>query len=93
MSKDEYQFSFPLSKPVKFGEDTVSTIHYNEPVGRNWRKLRLQKDGVPDQSSLIDVFTSCSDQTPAFFDRIGGKDYIDILQIVGNFLDAGQATG
>ena len=88
-----YEFTHKLKKSVTFGTEEITEVKYNAPKGKQMRKMRLQPDGAPDQSSLVDIFAACSDQPPPFFDLIESADYLEFLSIVGNFIEGGHPTG
>ena len=89
----DYNFTHELKTPVMLGSEEITEIKYNAPKGKQMRKMRLQADGAPVQSSLIDVMAACSDQAPPFYDLIAAADYIECLGIIGNFIEGGQPTG
>ena len=88
-----YEFTHKLKTSVMLGSEEITEVKYNAPKGKQMRKMRLQADGAPDQSSLIDIFAACSDQAPPFYDLVGPVDYVEFLGIVGNFIEGGQPTG
>ena len=90
---EAYDYKYELKRPVEYAGEIIGEVAYNEPRGRQWRKLQIKSDGGVDQSSLLDVFAACSNQAPPFFDYIYGEDYVGILTLMGNFISDGPPTG
>ena len=92
---ETYPYTYTLKKPVLFGDETIEAVHYREPKGRDMHHISVSTNGNNAQlemGKMIAFFAKISDQMPQFFDEISPADYIEIVNIAGDFLGGGPET-
>lgn len=78
-----------LSEPVQFGSELISELTVRKPKAKDIRRLPQ----TPTTGDLLDLAGRLCGQTPAMIDELGITDTLELLEIVGNFMEPGQKTG
>ncbi len=79
----------PLTKPIKFGEETIDKLTLREPVGKDFRQL----DSVKPFAMVLDLAAILSGVPASVIDRLNATDTMAVMDKVGDFLPASQKTG
>lgn len=78
-----------LAEPVQFGSETIDTLEFRKPVGKDMRRMPTK----PDISSMMDFAATLCGQPPSFFDMMSAEDVLAAVELVTDFLPSGQGTG
>lgn len=79
-----------LKHPIKVGsEEQIFELTFREPKARDIRKMPAQ----PGTSDILDLAGKLCGQPPSVIDELSMADTAEVLDIVGNFMLAGQETG
>lgn len=95
MSKETNSVIYPLKYPIKWasgdseGKKLITEVEFRRPKGKDLK--RIGKDA--DLGTLLDIAAKVSEYTPRFFDELDGLDYMNISEVINDFLDGGQSTG
>lgn len=78
-----------LTKPIKFGEETIDKLTLREPVAKDFREL---KDTAPF-AMMLDLAAALSGVPTSAIDQLSAADTMAVCDKVGGFLPASQKTG
>lgn len=85
------KLEYPLEWPGENGKEMISEIEFRRPKGRDIKDLG--KDVSMDDIIKIAVKINTKGFTPHFFDGLDGVDYLNVTEVIGDFLDSGAQTG
>lgn len=90
-TNEDGSVSIPLRYPVEWGEDgLVTEITLKRLKGKQLKGIN--REGLSMQT-VFNIASKVSDYTPAFFDELDGTDCMVVSEVIGDFLDDGQAIG
>jgi len=78
-----------LKEPILWGSETISELTIRAPKAKDIRKLPEK----PNTGDIIDLAGRLCGQPPPVMDELSIEDTKAVLQVVGNFMDGGPATG
>lgn len=79
----------PLTKPIKFGEETISELKLREPVARDFRELNATKPF----GMMLDLAAILSGVPASAIDQLNAADTMTVCNKVGAFLPDAPKTG
>ncbi len=78
-----------LTKPIKFGEETLRELKLREPVARDFRDLETTKPFA----MILDLAAILSGVPASAIDQLCAADMMVVCDKVGGFLPDSQKTG
>lgn len=78
-----------LTKPIKFGEETISELKLREPEGKDFRQI----ESVKPFAMVLDLAAILSGVPASVIDRLNAADTMAVMDKVGGFLPDSQKTG
>lgn len=78
-----------LTKPIKFGEETISELKLREPVARDFRELNATKPFA----MILDLAAILSGVPASAIDQLSAADMMVVCDKVGGFLPDSRKTG
>ncbi len=78
-----------LTKPIKFGEETIDKLTLREPVARDFRELNATKPFA----MMLDLAATLSGVPVSVIDQLCATDTMAVCDKVGGFLPASPTTG
>ncbi len=78
-----------LSKPISVGSETIENLEFREMVAKDIRGMKLP----PSTDDLLNLGGKLCGQPPSVIDKLPARDTMRMLEIVGNFMGDGPATG
>lgn len=78
-----------LKDPIQFGSETIGELRIRVPKAKDIRGL--PKD--PDTGDILNLAGRLCGQPPTVIDELSIHDVGELMEIVGNFMEPGQATG
>lgn len=82
--------TYILKTPVKYGDKTVTEVHFTEPKMKHLKGIDLSKGDVGDTLKLAGKI---SDQPSQVFDEMDMADGLAVVEIVNGFLLPHLKTG
>jgi len=93
--KESESVTIELNYPIEWlkdgdgGKESVKFVEFQRPKGKHIKKL--DKDIGMEQ--LLGLASKVSPYTPAFYDEMDASDCMQVVEVMGNFMDAGLSTG
>lgn len=89
--KDEKpaKVTYKLKYPVKWGSETIAEIELGRLKGKDIKAMN--KNSI--MGDLMKLAAKSAKQPNSLFDEMDAEDVLEINEIVGDFLGAGQETG
>lgn len=78
-----------LKEPIHVGSEVISELHFRKPKARD---LKVMK-GKGGMSDLLDLAAALSDQPPSVIGEMGIDDTMEVVQVIGVFMNVGPQTG
>lgn len=78
-----------LDDPISYGSETISSLELRKPKAKDMRGLPLQM-GMDD---MLKLAGRVSGQPDSVIDELSINDLGRVMEVVGNFMQAGRATG
>lgn len=78
-----------LTVPVQSGSEVIHELEFRRPKGKDLRFLSTS----PSMSELLDLAGQLSAQPKHIIDDLDAVDAMKALEIVGGFIQGGQAIG
>lgn len=79
----------PLTKPIKFGEETISELKLREPEGKDFRQLK----SMNPFAMMLELATAISGVPDSVIDRLNAADTLAVCEKVGSFFPDSLKTG
>lgn len=83
------EITYKLRYPIDFGSERITQIKLKRPKGKHVKQLGKDLD----LGKLIQVAQKVADVSPPVFDELDIYDYMQLSEVVGDFLDIGQEGG
>lgn len=78
--------TYELKYPVEFRDENITTLTFKRLKGKHMAKLGTGDDFARN----LKLASRSSEMPPQFFDEVDGEDLMNIFEVVGDFLGAGQ---
>lgn len=78
-----------LDDPIQYGSETISQLELRKPKAKDMRGLPLQM-GMDD---MLKLASRVSAQPDSVIDELSIGDLGRVMEVVGNFIEAGRVTG
>jgi len=79
-----------LSEPIEWGKDnTITELKLRRPKGKDLKNLSSE----PTMGELLSVAQRCAGVPKTVMDDLDGADAMEVVEVIGDFLDSGQKTG
>jgi len=86
-----------LNTPVQFGSETISELTLREPTARDMRGINISFTGDGGGSirmgDMLDLAAKLAGQPPSVIDSLSPTDAMEVMGIVGGFMQGGRTTG
>ena len=83
------KLQYPIETGTGDSKKTISEIEFSRPKGKDVQAI----GGSPTMDDLMKVAARCCDYGDNFFDKLDGVDAMRATEVIGDFLNPGQATG
>lgn len=78
-----------LKKAIQHGSDEIKELEFREPVSKDLRDLPIE----PKQGDFLNLAGILCAQPKSVMDKLGMKDYVEVLGLVATFISGGPETG
>jgi len=81
---------YKLKHPFTLDDKEITRIEFIRPKGKHIKGINLTS---PTMDDMLKLAAKISGQLPRVYDEMDLEDVMAIMEIVGDFLGAGQVTG
>lgn len=78
-----------LKRPLKWGDETITELVFQEPKGKHLRKLPAE----PNTGDILNLGAQLCGQPTALIDELHAGDAGEVCKVVGKLLSDGLETG
>ena len=78
-----------LREPIAVGSESIGSLTVRKPKAKDIRGLPTQ----PTTGDILDLAGRLCGQPPSAIGELGIEDTMELLEVVGNFMEPGQKTG
>ena len=86
----EFPVKFPLSRPVTFGEETISELELREPVAGDLWDVELGEKIA--MGALLSVAAAISGRPLSVLRKLSAPDALELATVVGGFFERSPET-
>ncbi len=78
-----------LAEPIEFGSRTISELTLRKPKAKDMRQFPL----APQMGDMLDLASKLAGEPTSVIDELSVQDMTRVVEVIGDFLGASQATG
>ena len=78
-----------LVEPFQFGSQFIDELEMQPPKAKHIRNM----PAAPNTGDILNLAGKLCGQPPSVIDELGMEDTMKVLEVVGNFMQAGPKTG
>jgi len=80
---------YTLKTPITVDGREITRVEIQPPKGKHLRTVSAS----PNMGELLKIASAVTGELPRVFDEMSAADCIDIVGIIGSFLEGGRETG
>ena len=78
-----------LQDPIEFGSRVIDQLTIRKPKAKDMRKFPLN----PSMGDMLDLASVLAGEPTSVIDELSVPDMTRVVEVIGDFLGASQATG
>jgi hypothetical protein len=78
-----------LLEPIQFGSRTIDELTLRKPKAKDMRQFPLN----PQMGDMLDLASRLAGEPTSIIDELSVQDMTRVVEVIGDFLGASQATG
>jgi hypothetical protein len=83
------QITVKLEEPIQFGSRTIDELTLRKPKAKDMRQFPLN----PQMGDMLDLASRLAGEPTSIIDELSVQDMTRVVEVIGDFLGASQATG